>query len=158
MGVGDEVPYTNKQFFFFFNVYLFLRGGEGRERNRQFQAGSTLSAQSQMLGLHLWTVRSWPELKSRVRCLNDWAIQAPHQQAILGTPPGCPPIQLNSDTTHREYQIPQVDIQSHLHAPPPKKKTLSDAICKLRVLPVLQTDLLQIRGVSMIFPLDFWCQ
>ena len=29
------------------------------------------------MGLDLITLRSWPELKSRVRCLTDWVTQAP---------------------------------------------------------------------------------
>ena len=36
-----------------------------------------LSAQSPMRGLNSQTLRSWPELKPRVRCLTDWATQAP---------------------------------------------------------------------------------
>ena len=57
---------------YFFNVYLFLREREheqrrGRERWRQNlkqASGSELSAQSLMRGSNLWTMRSWPELKS----------------------------------------------------------------------------------------------
>ena len=70
--------------FYFFKVYLFtLRvtgrmqaGEEQRDRERESQAGSTLSAQSPH-GSITGTMRSWPALKSRVGCLSDWAIQVP---------------------------------------------------------------------------------
>ena len=63
-------------------IYLFLRerarAGKGqREGERESQAGSVLSAQSPMWGLMSHTVRSWPEPKSRVRCLTNWATQVP---------------------------------------------------------------------------------
>ena len=47
--------------------------GRGREREgeRESQAGSTLSAQSQTQGSIPHTVRSWPEAKSRARCLTN---------------------------------------------------------------------------------------
>ena len=74
------------------NVCLFISSqrsyarGVGAEREkeraergeRESQAGSTLSAESQMWGSNPRTVRSWPEAKSRVRCLTDWATQASH--------------------------------------------------------------------------------
>ena len=51
--------------------------GEGqRERERESQAGSVLSVQSLTWGLIPQTMRSRPELKSRVRCLTNWATQA----------------------------------------------------------------------------------
>ena len=59
--------------FFFFNVYLFRE----REEVRESQAGYALSAQSPMWGSIPQTVRSWPEPKSKVGCLTDWATQAP---------------------------------------------------------------------------------
>ena len=40
---------------------------EGEEQ-REFPAGSELLAQSWMLDLISPTTRSWPELKSRIRC------------------------------------------------------------------------------------------
>ena len=49
--------------------------GRGRERERESQAGSTLPAQSLTWGSIPQTVRSWPEPKSRVRRLTDWATQ-----------------------------------------------------------------------------------
>ena len=50
--------------------------GEGqREGERESQAGSLQSAWSPTPGLNPRTMRSWPELKSRVRCLSDWATQ-----------------------------------------------------------------------------------
>ena len=47
-----------------------------RERGRESQPGSTLSAQSLMQGLNSQTMRSWPELKSRSD-LTYWATQVP---------------------------------------------------------------------------------
>ena len=59
--------------------FLFCGGGRGAEREgeRDYQAGSALSAQSPTWGLNPWTMRSWPELKPRVGYLTDWATQAP---------------------------------------------------------------------------------
>ena len=53
-------------------------GEEHREREgeRESQAGSTLSAEPDT-GLNLTTVKSWPELKSRVGHSTDWATQVP---------------------------------------------------------------------------------
>ena len=64
-------------------IYLFweresTQAREGlRERKKESQAGSTLSAQSPTQGSISRSVRSWPELQSRVRSLTDWATQAP---------------------------------------------------------------------------------
>ena len=55
--------------------------GEGqREEERESQASPVLPAQSPMQGSILisQTLRSWPEPKSRIRHLTDWAMQAPH--------------------------------------------------------------------------------
>ena len=59
---------TASELFFFFNVYLFLRGGEGqggKETQIPKQApGSELSAQSRTRGSNSGTAESQPELKS----------------------------------------------------------------------------------------------
>ena len=62
----------------FLDVYLFIvdracRGGaeKERERERVSQAGSMLPAQSPMWGSNSWTVRLWPESKSRVSHLTE---------------------------------------------------------------------------------------
>ena len=62
-------------------IYLFWEREREREREaeregeRESQAGSTVSSEPDT-GLHPMIMRSWPELKSRVRCLTDWATQA----------------------------------------------------------------------------------
>ena len=53
------------------------------QRERKSQAGFTLSVQSPTRGSNPWTVRSWPEPKSRVRHLTDWATQAPQLGLLL---------------------------------------------------------------------------
>ena len=75
-------------FLFFFNfIFLSLfalfwerkrasRGGAEREGERESHAGSVLSAQNSMEGSILQTASSWPEPKSSVRCLTNWATQA----------------------------------------------------------------------------------
>ena len=76
--------YYGIEILFFFKVHLFtLReqeraswGGAERGIERESQAGSTLPVQSPMWVLKSQIVRSWPEPKSRVRCLIDWATQA----------------------------------------------------------------------------------
>ena len=59
--------------------------GKGRERGRQkeSQAGSALSVETPTWGLNPRSVRSWPELKPRVRCLTNWATQAPQELLFL---------------------------------------------------------------------------
>ena len=59
--------------------------GEGAEKERERE--SALSAEPEAQGLmhraptqdhEIMTMRSWPELKSRVGCLTDWATQMSH--------------------------------------------------------------------------------
>ena len=70
-------------FFFFFKfIYLFWE----TEGERESQAVSKLSAQSPMKGLNSQTMRSWPEPKSRVRCLTDWDTQTPHWLFLVPGP------------------------------------------------------------------------
>ena len=66
------------KFFFFKFIYLFGGAGGRAERKgeKESQAGSTVPAQSLTQGSIPQTVRSWPEPKSRVRHLTDWATQA----------------------------------------------------------------------------------
>ena len=65
-------------------IYVFQRErerenklGAEREGDRESQAGSMPSVQSPMQGSNPQTMRSWPELKSRVRGLTHWATQVP---------------------------------------------------------------------------------
>ena len=72
-------------------IYLFWdrktehKQGRGRQRVREFQAGSMLSPLSPMRGSNSWIVRPWPELKSRVRRSSDWGTQAPRGKTFLVT-------------------------------------------------------------------------
>ena len=69
----------------FFECLFILRErehvqGRSREKGRESQAGSELSAQSLMQGPISWTGKSWPERKPWVRCLTHWAAtQAPRK-------------------------------------------------------------------------------
>ena len=69
-----------------FVLFIYLEGtsrGRGKvEGEREFQAYSMLSVEPSM-GLSHMTPRSWPEPKSRIRCLTDWATQAPLKIDIL---------------------------------------------------------------------------
>ena len=47
------------------------RGGAEIEGEKESQAGPMLSVQSLMWGLNSRSVRSWPEPKSRIRCLTN---------------------------------------------------------------------------------------
>ena len=67
-------------------MYLYLREkvrmDEGqRKRERESQAGPTLSVEPHV-GPDPITLGSWPKWKSRVRCSNDWATQAPLSEYI----------------------------------------------------------------------------
>ena len=71
---------------FFLSLFIYFergwewmgeRGGAEKERERESQAGFVLSAQSLLQGSIPWTLRSWPEPKSRIGHLTDWATQAP---------------------------------------------------------------------------------
>ena len=70
----------NQQYSFLFLSLFILREstimrGTEREGERESQAGSILSVQSPTRGPIPRTVRSWPEPKSRVGHLTDWATQ-----------------------------------------------------------------------------------
>ena len=93
----EKVPSTEasgaiqkRKLFLEFLVFLFKREteierqrqrmngrGADREEERESQAGSALSAQSPMWGSNSRTMRSWPELKPRVRRLTNWATEVP---------------------------------------------------------------------------------
>ena len=78
-------------FLFFLSLFIYFEReggstwGKGRKRGREreFQEGPTLSVQNPVWGSNSWTARSWPEPKSRVGCLTDWATQGPLQDIFL---------------------------------------------------------------------------
>ena len=87
-GIGSKVAVH----FFFLSLFIYLERertccehvvGGGRGREWESQLDSALSAWSLMRGWDSPTVRSWPELKSRVRRSTDWATQAPIAVYIL---------------------------------------------------------------------------
>ena len=57
--------------------------GAEREGEREYEAVSVLSVQSRTRGSNSQTVRSWPELKSRVRSPTNWATQAPQEWRLF---------------------------------------------------------------------------
>ena len=85
-----SLVYVSVPKFYLKFIYLFI-GGEGKwergremERERESQTGSALSAQNPIQSSNSWTVRSWPEPKSWVGPLTDWATQAnPHPKSTL---------------------------------------------------------------------------
>ena len=58
-------------------MYPHAWAGRGRERERDPQADSLLSAEPHT-GLHPRALRSWPEPEPRIGCSTNWATQAPH--------------------------------------------------------------------------------
>ena len=81
--------YSSFPVFLYFNAYLFIlrecvcvsrQGGAESEGGREYQAGSgsMLSAQSPTQDSISGTVRSWPQPKSRLGFLTNWATQTPH--------------------------------------------------------------------------------
>ena len=57
--------------------------GEAGQREWESQAGSALSTQNPVQCPNPRTMRSWPELKSRVGRLTNWAIQVPRNYFFL---------------------------------------------------------------------------
>ena len=79
----DQSSLGTEFFFFFFFKFVFYlfwervsQGGAEREADRIPSRLCTPSTEPDR-GLDLPTVRSWPELKSRVGHSTDWATQAP---------------------------------------------------------------------------------
>ena len=84
------------------------RAGEGqrdreREGERKSQAGSALTAQ----GSISWPASSWPEPKSRVRHVTDWATQAPHQLVYFRSSSDEPIFHRHGWESMPLYQCPQ---------------------------------------------------
>ena len=113
----------------FFKVYFYLfwerdreQAGEGqREKEIESQASSALSAQSPLWGRNSWAVQSWPEMKSRVRCLIKWATQVPEHLQLWNVP--TPPLK-NQKLTHlfnklRAYyvisSVPVLEVQQWIN-------------------------------------------
>ena len=58
-----------------------------QRKRKNLKQTLTLSAERHAeFGLTLTTLRSWPEPKSKVKCLSDWAIQVPHPWGFVITP------------------------------------------------------------------------
>ena len=91
----NRLLYINLKSLFIIAIYIFLNlfiyfervrvseQGRGRESQRGSQARSILPAWSPTWGSNSRTVSSWPEPKSRVKRLTDWATRAPLCQAIF---------------------------------------------------------------------------
>ena len=91
-----ELFVLNSLFLFFFNilkpVFLFFWergcvhkqgcGGAEREGERESKAGCKSCAELDV-GLNLTTLRSWSELKSRVRHSTCWATEAPFESTFI---------------------------------------------------------------------------
>ena len=81
----DHFSFLNNFLMF---IYVFFEreslsgGGAEREKERESQAGYTLSTEPNT-GLDFTTLRSWPEPKSRVRRLTNWATQTPPSGSFL---------------------------------------------------------------------------
>ena len=76
-------------FFIFISLFILRErarvctsGGRAEIGKTESQAGSAQTVQSPMWGSNSQTVRSWPEQKSRVRRLTDWATQALLNSAV----------------------------------------------------------------------------
>ena len=68
---------TFKYFLEFICLFWERESQREREREIESQAGSMPSAQSPTRGSNSLTVRSWPEQRSKIRCLIYWATQEP---------------------------------------------------------------------------------
>ena len=79
-------------FFFFSSLFIYFWerevqvGKKQRAGETEYQAGSTLLVQSLTQGSNSPTMRSWLELKLRVRCSTKWATQAPPHIFLKGNP------------------------------------------------------------------------
>ena len=69
---------------FHIDLFIHLKERVGREEQRERLLSRLLTELGPCLGLHLMTPRSWPEPKSRVRHLTNWAtLQGPQVVSIL---------------------------------------------------------------------------
>ena len=101
-------------------IYLFWErepvivwAGEGqKDRERESQEGSTLSAQSPKQGSNSQTMRQWPQPKSRVRHLTNWATHVP--LFISSWPHFCCGLRKHGFNQHQFYLFPIVYIQSQM--------------------------------------------
>ena len=66
-------------------VNFYFRSGRLRERGRESQVESPMSAEPNV-GLNLRALRSWPDRKPRVGQLTDWATLAPFTQLTFVHP------------------------------------------------------------------------
>lgn len=71
-----QILYISFLFFSFFPPFWPWGGRGEREGEKDSQAGSMLSIQPDV-GLDLTPLKSWPDQKSRVGCLTEWATQVP---------------------------------------------------------------------------------
>ena len=72
-----QTGYSNELLKLFFKVYFHLCWERERGQAEKGQREQETESQGGFVPMSLQTVRSWPEPKSRVRCLTDWATQAP---------------------------------------------------------------------------------
>ena len=79
--MSSSLAYNMKNSFLFLKIYLFIRETEYVHRwwGQRENLKQTLPALSMGLvsGFDLMTPWSWPELKPKVRCLTNYASQAP---------------------------------------------------------------------------------
>ena len=61
-------------------------GERGSKRRGRERISDSVVSVKPDTGLHLMTLRSWSEPKSKVGCLNNWATQAPHKEDSLEHP------------------------------------------------------------------------
>ena len=73
----------------FFNVYVYILReracdqGMGTERGKRIWSNLCIVSTEATEGWNSQTMRSWPEQKSRERCLNNWATQVPQAAIFL---------------------------------------------------------------------------
>ena len=88
------------------------QAGEGqRERETESQAGSIVPEWSPTWGLNPWTLSSWPETKSRVGCLTDWATQAPPPPPVILVNDKNKSLAVNEQKWNRNTKLAEKEIK-----------------------------------------------
>lgn len=124
-----KIPHHTEPIFTYFLkiLYIYFRQWEHGRGQREWDKQTALSIEPNV-GLNLRTLRPWPELKSRVQCLTDWATQVSLgvffrekiSQQLLPKPLMCMKTNITSFIPHYNpvkeiYHFMETELQNGCH-------------------------------------------